>query len=167
MKVYFRQIRFWKNLASRLIGPGTSYSISYTSTVGTETYQAWEFSATIGYEVSWETGIDIGIFSSEVNHKLSFEFSSTFKTSKTFTTERSVTETQIVEAKEGVNRVYTVWQLMDGYDLVDENGTKLTPENLKDYIHLETGKTMDKVLNLPTLIQGTTSIAQSTSDFPI
>lgn len=173
--IYIRHTRHWLNLGSRLIGPGTSYAFTYTWREGTTISESESFTHTAGmtFTSGWSG------FGFEASLELSYEFSSTFTSTKTISQEKEGSETQMVEAKEGVNRVYTVWQLMDVYDFVifDEGKEDYVPIELETYkknvITTIFGNFYDYywdlviIPDLPTLTNGTPSIAQSTFDFPI
>ncbi|KAA3631871.1 MAG: hypothetical protein DWQ02_15720 [Bacteroidetes bacterium] len=163
--IKMRHQRYWLNLGSRLVGPGTSYSFTYTWTEGTTVTESESFTHTAGIEFK----SSFSFFGAESSLTLSYEFSSTFESTKTVSQEKSGSETQTVEAKEGVNRVYTVWQLMDVYDFVDSTGAPVTKQILEEQVKLARPdiEVIKEVQELPFLTNGTPSIAQSTFDFPI
>lgn len=162
-EVFLRHRVYWQNLGSRVLGPGTSYSITYIWLEGSSTTNISEFSYSLGFDASFG---GLG---------LSASMSQSFSSEVSVYTERSTEETQTVTGIDGYHRVFTVWQLINEYDLVDRNGNKITGdviENIpmiKDVLSSvpEEFPYKFRVVDMPSLILGTSIIYQLTYDFPI
>jgi hypothetical protein len=95
--------RYWLNTGSyKLVGP-QHFSKALTTKQGMSQTESSTMSAEIGVELKG----------------LSAKLSETLTTSITITEERSVTETYDFEVKAGTTVVYTLWQLIEEFALVD------------------------------------------------
>jgi hypothetical protein len=160
--VYLQHDRLWKNLTSRLLGPGTAYEITYTWLEGVETSNGFEWGQTSGAttvtESTWnncvegsvkasaKAGFDIGFASAEVSvetslrdeycfggknsQEVSQTLSQSLSQTNTITSQRGGSETTSVSGADGVDRIYTVWQLMDQYSYVKVDGTHISTADL-------------------------------------
>lgn len=114
-----RHRRYWKKIYSNVLGPGTSFSEAKEYTRGTSMTNAEEFSASISATAG---GFGFGI---------SATLSAKFSKSVTINEEEKSTITRSVTGADGVDRVFTIWQLRDIYDIVDPlNNPVPTPESL-------------------------------------
>ncbi|MFT6815818.1 MAG: hypothetical protein ACJAZ3_001730 [Sphingobacteriales bacterium] len=106
-----RHRRYWKKVYSKVLGPGTSFNEEKTYTQGYSETNSEEF------EKSITATAEVGAFGSSVS--VSATLSSKFSKSVTVNSETTETVTNNVTGREGFDRVFTIWQLRDLYDIVD------------------------------------------------
>jgi hypothetical protein len=113
--------RYWRKVKQVPMDPGTSYSKAEIITYGTSTTdsKSVEFSRTIGVEVGAEGAWKA--FSASVTASYEQTQSATEIQSVTFSEESTFSETYSVAADPAHTIVYTLWQLVDKFSLVDEN----------------------------------------------
>jgi hypothetical protein len=194
--VYLKHYRRWKNVASRLLGPGTAYSLTYgwstgvDETSGTQMELSVDQSTTDQENVSATVGASVGVSipdvaSVSVNTSLTVggtftqmldqRFTSTLTHSVQISSQKNGSETESVSGVDNTDRVYTVWQLMDDYVYADSvSGQEITVASIQNTSAFPTA-------SLPlaswhavsiywpevgVLEQGTQVFAQETTDFP-
>ena len=112
-------IRYWKKIFSVVIQYPTTYRESHTYTEGTSETHGETFAYSIGVSASgWGLG-------------LSAEFSRTFSHEITVYSESSVTKEYSASSIEGKTLVFTAWQLVDGFSIVDETGATYSDPGYK------------------------------------
>lgn len=174
-QVRLKKSYYWQNLGSRVLGPGTTYSLTYEWSEGVSKTNSSEFSYSLG-----ASGDLFGI-------SLSASMSQTFKEEITISQESRKTETQTVQGIDGHLRVYTVWQLVTEYDFVDNLGRRITKDTLKNVPQIKNliqkinttslgsiglgGPSIKPVVQgiaeLPIMTAGSSNILQLTYDFKI
>jgi len=157
--VRLKHDRIWRNVTSRALWPGTSYSITYRWTEGVETSNGFDWTSTegtktmsednwnncVGGSVKAEAGVklfgvetkvtgevhDEGCWGGKEASETSESLSETFRNTETVTSQRGGEETTAVSGTDGSTRVYTVWQLVDQYTYVDSVGEEFTTDSVK------------------------------------
>lgn len=210
LPVFLQHDRLWLNLTSRLLGPGTTYSVTYRWVDGVETSNGFEWGQTSGStsltEETWENCIegsvktkatasfDAGFAKGEASieaelrdefcfggknaEEVSQSITQTNTSRNTVTSERGGEETTTVAGADGVDRIYTVWQLQNQYSYVTSDGTHIQDSNLSDDSAFDTlvnqssppseWQPVDVIWpNNGSIRQGTNFFAQQTRDFAI
>jgi len=122
--------RFWvrvpllsdgSTLKSIRVDPGASFSVSYTRTQGTDYQDSYTFTRAINGE--------LGASYSGVGAKLGGSLSEAFQSTVTVQEQNSVTVTRTMTGIEGKTVVYSVWESVEHYTFVDEDGHPYTDPN--------------------------------------
>lgn len=109
-----RWVRYWKRLVSVVIPHPTNYQQSHTYTEGTSETTGESFAISLGLSASgWGVG-------------LSAQLTYTFNREVTISSETSVTKTFTCESEPGKVLQFTVWQLIDEYQICDSDGDLFT-----------------------------------------
>jgi hypothetical protein len=186
-----RHQRFWRNVTSRLLGPGTTYSVSYTWSEGVEQTTGNDVLWTVAeeFELARRLGINVlagtYTFDQTAANIVSEELTTRFSSSRTVSQFTETTEEQSVRGVDGMDRVYTVWQLVDEYDFIDDTDGSPTEgqrmdqvyhQRCDDYQRFREAADADakfqgyagvtRTIFPVSLQQGTQFFAQMTSDFP-
>lgn len=113
-------VRYWRRLGSveRYSG-ATETSITRSVTRGSSTTRSESFGYTLGVSTSISGG---GIFAS-VSTTITAEFSGEFSSEYTVSEETTETQSYTVSADQGDNLVFAVWQLIEEYRIVRQDGT--------------------------------------------
>lgn len=107
-------VRYWKRLVNVVVPHPTTYQQSHTYTEGTSEMTGESFSVSLGLSASgWGLG-------------LSAELTSTFSHSVTISSESSVTKTFTCPSEAGSTIQFTVWQLVEGFQFCNDDGTPFT-----------------------------------------
>jgi hypothetical protein len=118
--------RYWQKIFSTSIQYPTTYRQSHTYTEGTSETTGQSFAYTVGVSASgWGMG-------------LSAEFTKTFSHQITISSESSVTKEFTVQSVSGKTIVFTAWQLVDLFRIVDGNG----------YDYQDSGFALDTTLSI-------------------
>lgn len=101
--------------------PGASKGVAYTRTTGTSYENSYEFARSIEGEASISP-FDVGVGTTG-------SLSETFSESVTVTEEESTEVTCEISGIEGKTIIFSVWQSVERYSFVDENGEPYTDPN--------------------------------------
>lgn len=193
--VYLKHYYRWKNVSSRLLGPGTTFSVTYgwltgvDSTIGSEMGTSVDNSRTsqesISATVGAEAGVNVGIVEAKVSASLTVggtftqmmneTFSATITRSTQFSAQKSGSQTESVTGADNADRVYTVWQLMEEFVYADSvSGEEITVATIRSTSGFVAGALPQSSwrpisIRWPqagVMEQGTQTFAQQTTDFP-
>ena len=112
-------VRYWQRL-----GPVERYSGATTTTIersvtyGSETTQTESFAYTVGVS----TTVSADFLFGSVSTTISAEFGSEYEESTTISESETTTESYSVSADQDENLVFAVWQLVDEYRIVRQEG---------------------------------------------
>lgn len=108
---HIQYLRFWKKLFSTKIEHPSTYTETHTWTEGTSETHGETMAYSIGVEAEiWEIG-------------LSAEFSQTFSHDITISSEYTVEKEFSASSIDGKTIVFTVWELLEGFRIVNADGT--------------------------------------------
>ena len=121
--VFLKRERFWERVAfdsgkSVRVDPGTTKSVTYGKTTGTSLELSETFTETLTAEDSLEYA-GIGV-------KLSHSTSEAFGSTRTITEETTVHVTHTVNGLDGKTVIFSVWQSVERYTIVDAEGNPYT-----------------------------------------
>jgi hypothetical protein len=201
-----RHRRFWRNLSSRLLAPGTAYSITYRWSRGVQETNAKEFGTVVARSFLQDSTAGAGIggtfkpfginifdiqFDNRTARRYSHGLSSRFRQERTVTVREAGEVTESVEGVDGMLRVYTVWQLVDEYDFLDDTDGSPTQGDIMDATFFEgcpefhtrmnnwdviisvngtdnrPGLRRGRIIYPSALQHGTNFFVQATTDFPL
>ena len=124
--VHMMRERFWERVLvddtkSVRVDPGFQKSVSYTRTNGTSYENSYAFARSIEGEASISP-FDVGI-------KATGSLSETWSSSVTVTEQEDLSVTHTVTGIDGKTIIFSVWQSVERYSFVDEDGNPYTDPN--------------------------------------
>jgi len=120
----FLQLSYYYNLVAQYqLTQNSSKTVSSEWTYGMDVSRAQSFTNTLGYSATIEVGGNWNAFSASASATVSNEFSSTYTSSTTISSSTMHSETNEFAPTGNGTYLYGIWQRVEVFQFVDEEGT--------------------------------------------